>query len=85
MFQLFQTFFRKTDIRGNGEKKTEITLYIFTRPTLSYCKLISNEQQTSHRHLWYKFRARCITMIKRQKRSVKLHFENVRGNERLIN
>jgi hypothetical protein len=32
MFQAFKTFFRKTDIRGNGEKKTEITLYIFTRP-----------------------------------------------------
>ncbi len=32
MFQAFKTFFRKTDIRGNGEK-TEVTLYIFTRPT----------------------------------------------------
>jgi hypothetical protein len=34
MFQAFKTFFRKTDIRGNGEKKTEVTLYIFTRPAI---------------------------------------------------
>jgi hypothetical protein len=33
MFQAFKTFFRKTDIRGNGGKKTEVTLYIFTRPS----------------------------------------------------
>ena len=32
MFQAFKTFFRETEIRGNGEKKTELTLYIFMRP-----------------------------------------------------
>jgi hypothetical protein len=32
MFQVFKTFFWETEIRGNGEKKTELTLYIFTRP-----------------------------------------------------
>jgi hypothetical protein len=32
MFQAFKTFFWETEIRGNGEKKTEVTLYIFTRP-----------------------------------------------------
>jgi len=34
MFQVFKTFFWETEIRGNGEKKTELTLYIFTRPLL---------------------------------------------------
>ena len=32
MFQHFQTCFRKTEIRGNGEKKTEVTLYKFMNP-----------------------------------------------------
>jgi hypothetical protein len=32
MFQAFKTFFWETEIRGNGEKKTEVTLYIFMRP-----------------------------------------------------
>jgi hypothetical protein len=32
MFQAFNTFFGETEIRGNGEKKTEVTLYIFMRP-----------------------------------------------------
>ncbi len=36
MFQAFKTFFRKMDIRGNGKKKMEITLYIFTRPIDAY-------------------------------------------------
>jgi hypothetical protein len=31
-FSLFRPFFSKTDIRGNGFKKTEITMYIFTGP-----------------------------------------------------
>ncbi len=43
MFQAFKTFFRKTDIRGNGKKKTEITLYIFTRPNLYGDLLTSNK------------------------------------------
>jgi hypothetical protein len=35
MFQAFKTFFWETEIRGNGGKKTEVTLYIFMRPIVT--------------------------------------------------
>jgi len=49
MFQAFKTFFWETEIRGNGEKKTEVTLYIFTRPIFHFCYFVTKKEKKKSR------------------------------------
>jgi len=42
MFQAFKTFFRKTDIRGNGEKKNGNNPVYFHQTLISVLRPLSN-------------------------------------------